>query len=176
MSVLEKFLPQDTGWRFSGSRGGGLGAQTEGAELSVNLGLGTYYVTDPGGAAHGLPFANLEVGVGISLSLGVNIFGSLRSFPSSGVGSIYKHPRLTGPLEESNLRSGTYAAFTISKGTVGASGDLSVIFMGIPWLSSFDPSIVGSLLAANAVGVLAATTARFEIGLIAISGLRGKIF
>lgn len=176
MSIIEMFLPRKTGWRFSGSRGGGVGLQSEGVEVNISVGGGTYYVTDPGGREHGLNYVNLEAGVGLSLSYVVTIFGSLKQFPSDGVGYIYKNSTVAGDLELSHLKSGLYAGLTVTKGSVGASADLSLIFMGIPWLSLTDPTATASLLLAKAVGVLGSTTARLEIGVASISGFRGKIF
>jgi hypothetical protein len=183
MSVIDSFLPQRTKWRFSGSQSAGVGAQTELVELSVAASVGTYFVTDPTGVRHNLNYLNLEAGIGLSVSWGVTVFGSHESFPSGGVGFIYRGSRVRRDLTLDDLKSGLCLGVTLSKGSVASSADVTLIFMGIPWLTMTplsmlsDPSgLMGALLFSKAMGAMWSVNARAEIGVAAISVSRGKIF
>lgn len=177
MGLFDSLLNKKTKWRFSGSQGAGFTVQTEGLEVSLGGGTGTYYVTDPKGISHGLRYVNVEAGIGLSVSPIVTLFGSLKSFPSGGVGYIYKGPLVSSDLELDDFKSGVYAGLNLSKGTIGASADITLIFMGLPWLSLADPfTSPVTLMQCNAVGVMWSVNARTEIGVGAISGSRGKIF
>lgn len=171
MAIIDRFLPQRTNWRFTGSWSAGICVNPKKIVLSICGGSGNFYVGDSSNNEYRLPYLLTEVSVGLSLSFLVSVFGSTKSFPSTGLGAIYTSPRVRGPLSLKELK-GNLVMITLSKGTVGASGDLCFVFMGIPWWTMLSPPL--QLSCARALGVITGVTGRFEISVASAALARGR--
>jgi hypothetical protein len=176
MALIDSFLPRKTDWRFAGSAGGGVCVETPIVNVSVCAGGGKWYLKNPAGTEVSLDHIELEAGIALSLAWVVSVFGSAKSFPSGGIGHLYKGPNVEGDLTIDHLSEGMVACLTFSKGTIGASADLTVVLLGVPWLTLAPTPLAASLfLMSNALGVMWGVNARTEIQVAGVSASRGLI-
>jgi len=189
MGILDEFAPHETAWKLLGMSGGGASVGiTTGMKLagpSVG-GVGGYFeIGDPTGRRYSLQFAGVSTAFGAGLAPKLTISYSLQDLVAS---QLYAGASLKQELSLGDL-GGYFVAINLTKGTLGASGSVTLVFFNCSalidlgtvsygWMLGIWGMVAGqaeALRRSSAMAALLGTAAESQVGMAEISAIRGHV-